>query len=142
MIKQLAINLNAFDARKVDEELVFLERSFRVDLNSLFAKACRLLSRFNLTPIQYIPMQYVREQICADKTLDQSMEVHYWNDLTVNAGMSLLQFKEKIRESLIHHIRLLYVDLWDFTAHSGIPIERMFQLKPLPAGALLDVGTA
>lgn len=142
MIKQLAINLNAFDSRKVDEELVFLERSFSIDLNALFLKACQMLARFNLTPIQQVPMQFVREHICADKRLDENIECYYWNNLSANVGMSDLQFKEKIRESLIHHIRLLYVDLWDLTAYRGIPLDRMFQLKPLPVGALLDVGTA
>lgn len=139
MISQLAVNLDSFDAHKIDNELLFMEY-LGMGLSSLFRTARNLMHKHQCLPITILPTQCVREAVC--RVVDDTAEDFYWNQYTGQQQLTCFQFKEKIRESIIHHIRLLYVDLWNLAVHCRIPVERMSNLNRLPNGVFLDVTAA
>lgn len=141
MISALMVNIEMFESCKREVELNVLEK-LGVDIKTFFEKAIYLLRQSNLSQIQYIPAEMVREVICSDKVIDNNIDCFYWNSLTVEANITDLQFKEQIRESIIYHVRLLYVDLWGLAIMRGVPAERMMNLNKLPYGVFLDVRAA
>lgn len=141
MISALMVNIEMFETCKREIELSVLEK-LGVGIGTFFEKAIYLLIQSNLSQIQYIPAEIVREVICGDKVIDNNIDCFYWNSLNVEANITDLQFKEQIRESIIYHVRLLYVDLWDLATMRGVPADRMMNLNKLPYGVFLDVRTA
>lgn len=139
ILNKLAVNLPAYEQHKVPKELLLLEK-IDVGESTCFFIAQDLLRKFRFAALQDIPTQYFRETICRTKTVIANIEFHYWNTFQ-NIGLTVLQFQDKILEAIIHHTRLLYVDLRGLVVMNGIPLERMFNISRMPYGVFLDVTT-
>lgn len=141
MINQIAVNLPMFDAHQQMKEMEYLE-SMDVGLSTIFFHVTDMMLQSKGAVIQDIPAQYIREAIHTSKVIVANVEFHYWNNLSAEVNLSAQQYKEKILESVVHHARLLYIDLWGLVFQFGIPLQRIININRLPYGVFLDVTAA
>ena len=138
MIAQIAVNLEMFDSYQLQQEMNYLEK-LGIGLSVIFIHVRDMLQKWKGAPLPTIPTQYVRETIYTSKVIVENVEFHYWNNLTDETSMTCQQYKDKILDSVIHHARLLYVDLWGLVVQFGIPLNRITNINRLPYGVFLDV---
>ncbi len=141
LVNQIAVNLGMFDAHAVPNELNYL-RNVEIDESVIFDIVKGIMYRANARKLPEVPTEVFREAIMLKRHLRERIEFHYWNNLSIDISVTCAQHTEKVIESVIHHVRLMYMDIWSLISHWGYPLQNLIRLNKIPNGAILDVQAA